>query len=250
MEITINLRTISGIVAIIAVIIGVIEGLNVVSLSGIVPDFVFYGSLAIIIAILGILGIYISKMNIKIAAIQYMILGIGLFIIIGNYGVIGCVMFIVAGVLAIVEYMQTKPEVIDNDKKITLIPVLTVIIIILFLLITAGLGVLDSMTASDSVSLSGLSASISNEYGTTSGDLTGTLNIDKDFDYVEVKVVYYNSNNITLYDSIAYNGNNVHPGNYSFDGFYYGNEMPTRAVVEVYDDIQGDPIYTQNVNIN
>ena len=188
MEITINLRTISGIVAIIAVIIGVIEGLNVVSLSGIVPDFVFYGSLAIIIAILGILGIYISKMNIKIAAIQYMILGIGLFIIIGNYGVIGCVMFIVAGVLAIVEYMQTKPEVIDNDKKITLIPVLTVIIIILFLLITAGLGVLDSMTASDSVSLSGLSASISNEYGTTSGDLTGTLNIDKDFDYVEVNV--------------------------------------------------------------
>lgn len=39
MEITINLKTVSTIVA---VIIGIIEGLNVFSLSGLVPDFVFY----------------------------------------------------------------------------------------------------------------------------------------------------------------------------------------------------------------
>ena len=71
MEVTINLKTISTIVAIIAIIIGVIEGLNVISLSGIVSDFVFYGSLAIIIAILGFLGIYVSKTNVNIAAIQY-----------------------------------------------------------------------------------------------------------------------------------------------------------------------------------
>ena len=63
MEITINLKTVSTIVAIVAVIIGIIEGLNVFSLSGLVPDFVFYGSLAIIIAILGLLGVYISKMD-------------------------------------------------------------------------------------------------------------------------------------------------------------------------------------------
>lgn len=48
MEISINLKTVSTIVAIVAVIIGIIEGLNVFSLSGLVPDFVFYGSLAII----------------------------------------------------------------------------------------------------------------------------------------------------------------------------------------------------------
>ena len=83
----------------------IIEGLNVFSLSGLVPDFVFYGSLAIIIAILGLLGVYISKMDIRIAAIQYIILGLGLFITIGYYGVIGCVIFIVAGVLAIAEYV-------------------------------------------------------------------------------------------------------------------------------------------------
>lgn len=83
MEITINLKTVSTIVAIVAVIIGIIEGLNVFSLSGLVPDFVFYGSLAIIIAILGLLGVYISKMDIRIAAIQYIILGLGLFITIG-----------------------------------------------------------------------------------------------------------------------------------------------------------------------
>ena len=69
MEITINLKTVSTIVAIVAVIIGIIEGLNVFSLSGLVPDFVFYWSLAIIIAILGLLGVYISKMDIRIAAI-------------------------------------------------------------------------------------------------------------------------------------------------------------------------------------
>ncbi len=79
MEITLNLKTISTIVAVIAVIIGIIEGLNVFSLSGLVPDFVFYGSLAIIIAILGLLGVYISKMDIRIAAIQYIIIGLGLF---------------------------------------------------------------------------------------------------------------------------------------------------------------------------
>lgn len=93
----------------------IIEGLNVFSLSGLVPDFVFYGSLAIIIAILGLLGVYISKMDIRIAAIQYIILG--LFIAIGYYGVIGCVIFIVAGVLAIAEYVQTKEEV-TPDKKL------------------------------------------------------------------------------------------------------------------------------------
>lgn len=117
MEITINLKTVSTIVAIVAVIIGIIEGLNVFSLSGLVPDFVFYGSLAIIIAILGLLGVYISKMDIRIAAIQYIILGLGLFITIGYYGVIGCVIFIVAGVLAIAEYVQTKEEV-TPDKKL------------------------------------------------------------------------------------------------------------------------------------
>lgn len=249
MEITINLKTVSTIVAIVAVIIGIIEGLNVFSLSGLVPDFVFYGSLAIIIAILGLLGVYISKMDIRIAAIQYIILGLGLFITIGYYGVIGCVIFIVAGVLAIAEYVQTKEEV-TPDKKLFLIPVLTIIIIVLFLLASAGLGVLDSMSASDSVSFSGLSAAISNDYGVTSGDLTGTLNVDKDFDYLEVKVRFYNSNNLTLYESYAYTGSNVHPGKYSVDAFYYGNEMPTKAVIEVYNEVNGDLIHTQNVNIN
>ena len=218
MEITINLKTVSTIVAIVAVIIGIIEGLNVFSLSGLVPDFVFYGSLAIIIAI-------------------------------GYYGVIGCVIFIVAGVLAIAEYVQTKEEV-TPDKKLFLIPVLTIVIIVLFLLASAGLGVLDSMAASDSVSFSGLSVAISNDYGVTSGDLTGTLNVDKDFDYLEVKVRFYNSNNLTLYESYAYTGSNVHPGKYSVDAFYYGNEMPTKAVIEVYNEVNGDPIHTQNVNIN
>lgn len=141
-------------------------------------------------------------MDIRIAAIQYIIIGLGLFITIGYYGVIGCVIFVVAGVLAIVEYMQTKEEV-TTDKKLFLIPVLTIIIIVLFLLVSVGLGILDSMAASDSVSFSDLSASISNEYGTTSGDLTGTLNVDKDFDYLEVKVSFYNSNNLTLYESYA-----------------------------------------------
>lgn len=110
---------------------------------------------------------------------------------------IGCVIFIVAGVLAIAEYVQTKKEV-TPDKKLFLIPVLTIVIIVLFLLASAGLGVLDSMAASDSVSFSGLSAAISNDYGVTSGDLTGTLNVDKDFDYLEVKVRFYNSNNLTI----------------------------------------------------
>lgn len=46
---------------------------------------------------------------------------------------IGCVIFIVAGVLAIAEYVQTKEEV-TPDKKLFLIPVLTIVIIVLFLL--------------------------------------------------------------------------------------------------------------------
>ena len=37
---------------------------------------------------------------------------------------------------------------------------------------------------------------------------------------------------------------------YSIDAFYYGNEMPTKAVIEVYNEVNGDPIHTQNVNIN
>lgn len=32
--------------------------------------------------------------------------------------------------------------------------------------------------------------------------------------------------------------------------FIYGNEMPTKAVIEVYNEVNGDPIHTQNVNIN
>lgn len=41
MEITLNLKTISTIVAVIAVIIGIIEGLNVFSLSGLVQILYF-----------------------------------------------------------------------------------------------------------------------------------------------------------------------------------------------------------------
>ena len=41
MEITINLKTVSTIVAIVAVIIGIIEGLNVFSLSGLVQILYF-----------------------------------------------------------------------------------------------------------------------------------------------------------------------------------------------------------------
>lgn len=36
----------------------------------------------------------------------------------------------------------------------------------------------------------------------------------------------------------------------SIDAFYFGNEIPTKAVIEVYNEINSDPIYTQNVNIN
>lgn len=67
---------------------------------------------------------------------------------------------------------------------------------------------------------------------------------------MEVKVRFYNSNNLTLYESYAYTGSNVHPGKYSVDAFYYGNEMPTKVVIEVYNEVNGDPIHTQNVNIN
>ena len=31
---------------------------------------------------------------------------------------------------------------------------------------------------------------------------------------------------------------------------HFGNEMPTKAVIEVYNEVNGDPIHTQNVNIN
>ncbi|WP_409200815.1 hypothetical protein [Methanobrevibacter sp. DSM 116169] len=249
MQIDVNMKTISIIIAILGIILGIIGGIDAIRLSVLSTDLVWNGLLALIMSILAIVGVLIFSKNMKMGSVQFIVSGIGIFIAIYLYGIYGAICLIVAGILGFVANMESDEEQEDN-KMFLLLPVATVAIIFIVLIGSVAFGAIDMSTSSNAISVDNINSNIKTEYGSTSGEFKGNLHTDKEFSYLTVQVEFFDENGVSLSKTYGFTQNNVKPGVYEFSAYYYGSKIPSKAVIEVSSDFGGEPIYTHNVTIN
>jgi len=230
------------ILAIIAIIAAVGEGLGTPMLMG--WDNILF---AIAIGVIGgLIGIFLmEKMNEPvIAAAEFIVTGILVFMFIGRFGEISAAIFIIAGIIVL--YIKGMH---NNNKKLWAIPILTFVLV--FVALIAG-GALYQVNAENSVVVGNLSQNITdNGYGYYTGYLTGDIRVDSNFDYLSVKVDYYDSEDKIIDSSIGWYGSNPQSGNtYKISSWYWENIQPAKAKIYVVDSANDNtPLYTENMTI-
>ncbi|WP_298521969.1 zinc-ribbon domain-containing protein [uncultured Methanobrevibacter sp.] len=230
------------ILAIIGIVAAVGEGLGTPMLMG-------WNNILIAMAIGvlgGLIGIFImEKMNEPlIAAAEFIVTGIIVFMFIGRFGEISAALFIIAGILVL--YLKGMR---NNNKKLWAIPILTFVLV--FVALIAG-GALYQMNAENSVVVGNLSQNITdNGYGYYTGYLTGDIHVDSNFDYLSVKVDYYDSEDKIIDSSIGWYGSNPQSGNtYKISSWYWETNPPAKAKLYVVDSANDDvPLYSENITI-
>ena len=233
------------ILGIIGVIVGLIEGLSCPVLFGwinIVTEMV--------IAIVGgCLGIFLFKFEKEylIAGIQFIITGILMTFLIGNMALIGCIIFVIAGILAIV---LTKKYNVDN-KVLLVLPVFTVILMVLVALLMVGVGDYNQNQLADQVTISNVENTIVQSYGYYDGYLKGDIKFDADLDYVSMEVEFLDENGKVLDNSYGLTDTSAEAGKtYQFEALYMKQEKPYKAQISLKNDVlEDEPFYVQNVTL-
>ncbi len=90
----------SNILGILGIVFGFLGGFLVLLFSTIATDMITNAMIAMFASILGILGIWLSNKESKIAAAQYLVAGIGVLIGISAFGILSFIFFIIAALLA------------------------------------------------------------------------------------------------------------------------------------------------------
>ena len=230
------------ILAIIAIVVGVGEGLGTPMLMG-------WNSIlsAMVIAIVGgLIGIFLmEKMNEPlIAAAEFIVTGALIYMFIGRFGEISAILFIVAAILAL--YFK---GMYNNEKKLWAIPILTFVLI--FVMLIAG-GAIYQANAENSIAVGNLTQNITDDgYGYYNGYITGDIRVDSKFDYLCVNVDYYDSENKIIDSSIGWNDLNPQSGNtYKISSYYFNQAQPLKAKVSVVDSSDDTtPLYEENITI-
>ena len=130
------------------------------------------------------------------------------------------------------------------------IPILTVVLI--FAMIIAG-GAFYQMNAVNSIEVGNITANIEDGgFGYFNGSVTGDIFVGSSFDYLEVNVNYYDSQDKIIYSGIAWNELNPESGKtYHFDGMYFEQKQPVKAEVKVVDSAKSTtPLYTENITVS
>lgn len=230
------------ILAIIAIIVGVGEGLGTPVLMG--WDNIM---IAIGIAVIGgAIGIVLME-NINeplIAAAELIVTGVLVFMFIGRFGEISAILFIVSAILTL--YFKGMH---NTNKKLWAIPILTFILV--FAMLIAG-GALYQMNAVNSVTVGNITQNITDDgYGYYSGDVSGDIHVDANFDYLEVTVNYYDDEGKIIDSTIGWNEINPDSGKtYKFEGNYFDKQEPSLAEIKVVDSSKATtPLYTENITI-
>lgn len=230
------------ILAIIAIVVGVGEGLGTPMLMGWTS---IMSSMAI--AILGgLIGIYLmEKMNEPvIASAEFIVTGALIYMFIARFGEISAILFIVAAILAL--YFKGMH---NNNKKLWAIPILTFVLI--FVLIIAG-GAIYQVNSENSIAVGNITQNITDGgYGYYSGDVSGDIHVDALFDYLEVTVNYYDDQGKVIHSTIGWNDLNPDSGKtYKFKGTYFDEQPPKTAEIKVVDSAKSTtPLYTENITI-
>ena len=230
------------ILSIIGIIVAIAEGLGTPILMG-------YDNIMVAMAIGivgGLLGILLMEKLDEplIAAVEFIATGALVFMFIGRFGEISTVIFIITPVLTL--YFKGHYA---NNKKLWLIPVLTVVLI--FVLLIAG-GALYQMNAENSIEVGNITQNIKNDgYGYFNGAVSGDIYVGTNFDYLEVTVNFYDSQDKVLYSTIGWN--ELHPESgktYTFEGNYFDQKQPVKAEVKVVDSAKSTtPLYTENITL-
>lgn len=230
------------ILAIIAIIAAIGEGLGTPMLMG-------WNNiiLAMAIGIIGgLIGIFIMEKIDEplIAAAEFIVTGILVFMFIGRFGEISAILFIIAAILAL--YFKGMH---NSNKKLWAIPILTFVLV--FVALIAG-GALYQINAENSVVVGNLSQNITDDgYGYYTGYLTGDIHLDSNFDYLSVKVDYYDDEGKIIDSNVGWYGSNPQSGNtYKISSWYWEQTQPTKAKVYVVDSSNDDtPLYVENLTI-
>ena len=231
------------ILAVIGIIVSIAEGLGTPMLMG--WDNILSAMALGIIG--GIIGIFLmEKMDEPlIAAVEFIATAALIYMFIARFGEISSVLFIIAAVLTL--YFKGT---YTHNKKLWLIPVLTVVLI--FAMIIAG-GAFYQMNAENSIEVGNITQDIKDDgYGYYTGAVSGDIYVGTNFDYLEVTVNFYDSEDKILYSTIGWN--DLHPDSgktYKFEGNYFDQKAPSKAEIKVVDSASSKtPLYTKNITIS
>lgn len=230
------------ILAIIAIVVGVGEGLGTPMIMG-WNDII---SSMVIAIVGGLIGIFLlEKMNEPlIAAAEFIVTGVLIYMFIARFGEISAILFIAAAILALyIKGMQ------NTEKKLWAIPILTFVLV--FVMLIAG-GALYQANAENSIAVGNLTQNITDDgYGYYTGYITGDIRVDSNFDYLCVNVDYYDSEGKIIDSNIGWNDNHPESGNtYKISSWYFKENAPAKAKITVVDSATDNtPLYTENITI-
>lgn len=230
------------ILAIIAIVVGVGEGLGTPMIMG-WNDII---SSMVIAIVGGLIGIFLlEKMNEPlIAAAEFIVTGVLIYMFIARFGEISAILFIVAAILAL--YLKGMQ---NTEKKLWAIPILTFVLV--FVMLIAG-GALYQANAENSIAVGNLTQNITDDgYGYYTGYITGDIRVDSNFDYLCVNVDYYDSEGKIIDSNIGWNDNHPESGNtYKISSWYFKENAPAKAKITVVDSATDNtPLYTENITI-
>lgn len=230
------------ILAIIAIVVGVGEGLGTPMLMG--WDCIISSMIIAIVG--GLIGIFLlEKMNEPlIAAAEFIVTGVLIYMFIARFGEISAILFIVTAILAL--YLKGMQ---NTEKKLWAIPILTFVLV--FVMLIAG-GALYQANAENSIAVGNLTQNITDDgYGYYTGYITGDIRVDSNFDYLCVNVDYYDSEGKIIDSNIGWNDNHPESGNtYKISSWYFKENAPAKAKITVVDSATDNtPLYTENITI-
>lgn len=230
------------ILAIIGIIISIAEGLGTPMLMGF--DSIIMAMAVGVVG--GLLGIFLMEKLDEplIAAVEFIATGALIYMFIAHFGEISAVLFIVAAILTL--YFKGYYA---KNKKLWTIPILTVVLIFIFII--AG-GALYQMNAENSITVSNLNQNITSDgYGYYEGYLTGDIQVDTNFDYLSVKIDYFDSQGKVITSTIGWSQLNPESGKtYKISNWYFEKTLPAKAEIKVVDSANDEtPLYTENITI-
>lgn len=238
-----TLKRLPLILAIIGIVVSVAEGLGTPMLMG-WDNILTAMGIGIVGGLVGI--ILMEKFDEPlIAAVEFIATGALIFMFIARFGEISTVLFIITAIVVL--FLKGYYA---HNKKLWLIPILTVVLIFGFLI--AG-GALHQMNAENSIAIGNITQDIKDDgYGYYSGEVSGDIKVDTNFDYLEVTVNFYDNQDKILYSGIAWNELNPDSGKtYKFNGHYFDQKQPVKAEIVVVDSAKSTtPLYSENITIS
>ena len=230
------------ILAVIGIIVSIAEGLGTPMIMG-------WDNILIAMGI-GIAGGLIGVLLMEkldeplIAAVEFIATGALIYMFIARFGEISTVLFIIVAILAL--YFKGHYA---HNKKLWTIPVLTVVLI--FAMLFAS-GALYQANAENSIDVGNITHDVKNDgYGYYDGKVYGDIFVGTNFDYLEVTVNFYDSQDKILDSTIAWNELNPDSGKtYKFEGMYFDEKQPVKAEIKVVDSAKSTtPLYSENITL-